>query len=363
MATAFLVIGFLLVISAVIFIHELGHFLAARRGGIFVEEFALGMGPKIFSWHGKKKSHDGQTTLFSLRSFPIGGFCRMRGQDDDMPDDPEALNNKSIPTRALVMAGGSLMNFVLAFMLFFVLIMLRGTPMHEQEIFVAEVVENAPGERAGLRVDDIITHINSARVETQREMIEEISAGGGAELTMRVNRDGASVDLRVTPQFTDGRYMIGFTHGARNIFTQARVRDGIFGAAENIAFLVSGPFQLLSQIIAGEPLAEGEGVVGPIGLGGMFVEVGQAASTHGAMELFLTALFFTAAINAMLGIINLLPIPALDGARLVFLLIEAIRRKPVPPEKEAIVHLVGLVSLMLLAVFIAYRDIIRLVEF
>jgi len=356
---------FILILGIVIFIHELGHFLAARRAGIFVEEFALGMGPKLLSKHGRKKNRDGETTMYSLRAFPVGGFCRMRGQDDDIPDDPEALNNKSIPQRALVMAGGSLMNFLLAFVLFFVLVMVRGIPMPAPEILVVGVDENLPGYAAGLRPDDVITHINNIAVQSQTDLVAIIAEADGGEISIRVDRSGTEYEIFVVPAVHEGRSVIGFTHLARPQFARARIHEGIISAGEMIGMQIAGPFRLLSQVIAGEQLAEGEGFVGPIGIGGMITEAYQVTMDTerggGIGNMVFAMAFFTAAISSALGVMNLLPIPALDGARLVFLGLEAIRRKPVPPEKEALVHMVGLVSLLLLAVFIAYRDIVRLI--
>jgi len=361
MQTIIPILIFILILGIVIFIHELGHFLAARRAGIFVEEFALGMGPKIFSKKGKKKSIDGETTLFSLRAFPVGGFCRMRGMDEEMPEDPEAMNNKPVSARMLVMAGGSIMNFLLAFALFFILIMVRGTPLPESEIFINEVTVNMPGYVAGLRAGDIITHVNDIQVASRNDVITMIIASGGEAVDMRVIRDGVRHDFSITPIFHDERFMIGFTLGLAH-FRPARIHEGIFGSAEMIALQITGPFRLLSQLLAGEQLAEGEGIVGFIGIGGMITEAYEVTIKHSFGEMLFTMIFFTAAINAALGVMNLLPIPALDGARIIFLLIEVVRRKPIPPEKEAMVHMVGLVSLLLLAVFIAYRDIARLVN-
>lgn len=366
MSTVIPILIFIFILGIVIFIHELGHFIAARRAGVFVEEFALGMGPKLLSRKGKKKSLNGEVTLYSLRAFPIGGFCKMRGQDDDVPDDPEALNNKSIWQRAKIMAGGSLMNFALAFVLFFILIMWRGTPLPEREVFIHDVMADMPGARAGLLPGDVITHINNTPVESQADVTALIGAAG-PEVRMRVTRDGEVRSFIITPEYYadaegGGRYMIGFTHGARGLFRRARIHEGLYGSVEMIGMQAAAPFRLVGRLVTGGQLEEGESIMGPIGIGGMITEAYQVTITRGFGDMLMTMIMFTAAINAGLGVINLLPIPALDGARLVFLGIEAIRKKPVPPEKEAMVHMIGLVSLLLLAVFIAYQDIARLVN-
>ena len=367
---------FILILSIVIFIHEFGHYIFAIRAGIFVEEFALGMGPKLFGFYGKKKSahpksdaEEDEYTLYSLRMFPIGGFCKMRGQDEDVPDDPEAMNNKPVFSRIMVIAGGSIMNFILAFVLFFALVMLRGFPVAE----VTLLREDMPGYQAGLMIGDRITHINGVRVILYEDFMFMLDTSGGQELEVRVNRGAESLTFFITPVMgEDGNFLIGFRPGRRFGILQERFYDpyfpfyrvgigeGLLTSAEMIGFHIRAPFRLLARFIAGSPMPEGGGVMGPIGIGGIITEVYQDVVEHGVLDTVLTMLFFTALLSAVLGVMNLLPIPALDGARLIFLFIEAIRRKPVAPEREAMVHFVGIVTLLMLAVFIAYRDIARL---
>lgn len=359
---------FVLILGIVIFIHELGHFLAARRAGVFVEEFAIGMGPKIFSFNGKKKSRNGETTTFSLRAFPIGGFCKMRGLDeDDDPGDPEALNSKSVPARALVMAGGSLMNFALAFVLFFALVMGRGMP-DGLEVFIHEVWQDMPGYTAGLRGGDVITHVDSEPVEMPMDVITAIRESGGLPVEFNIVRAGDRHVISMTPVLTwnedaqEYRFMVGFTTDARRVFRSTRIHEGFTGAARELGLVAASPFILLSQLAAGGPMPEGGAVMGPIGIGSVVVDAYQYTSEAGVQYTVLAMVFFAAFLNGALGIMNLLPIPALDGARLVFLAIEAIRRKPISPEKEAYVHIVGMVLMIALAIFIAYQDIARLIN-
>ncbi|MCL2355837.1 MAG: M50 family metallopeptidase [Defluviitaleaceae bacterium] len=371
---------FILILGVVISVHELGHFLAARHAGIFVEEFALGMGPKIFSFKGKKEygflySPDEQArTLYSLRAFPIGGFCRLRGMDDELSDagvdDPLALNNKSIPARALVMAGGSLMNFALAFLLFFALMMLQGYPV----IGVYNVEPGMPAYEAGLLPGDVITHINGDRVGFSEGLVAILERTGGRDINLRVNRDGTRYDFALSPVHDGERYRVGVsmlqarTAGLLDsrpadpdgYFERIGIIDGFLGAGEMIVFHIRAPFRLIAQFVTREPMPEEPGLMGPIGIGSVVVDAYQVTSEFGIIPMVLTMVFFTALLNAALGIMNLLPIPALDGARLVFLAIEAIRRKPIAPEKEAYVHIAGMVLMIVLAIFIAYQDIVRL---
>ena len=393
------IVLFVVILGAVIFVHELGHFFFARRAGIFVEEFALGMGPKLFSFHGKKRSllpksrapgpppddeedsesgageecgeqkpEIGDLTLYSLRALPIGGFCRMRGQDEDVPDDPEAMNNKGVFARIMVIAGGSLMNFAAAFLLFFALTMLRGFPIAE----VVSLNEEMPGYRAGLQVGDRITHINGASVRLYEDFVFMVGSAGGQEMEVRVARGAESVELRIAPaQSEDGRRLIGFSPNWRLGFldempdepdgfsSRVGLGEGLAVSADLVLFNIRAPFRLLAGLFGGRPMPEGGGVMGPIGIGGVVAEVYQDSVEFGFWHTFLQMLMFAALLNAMLGVMNLLPVPALDGARLVFLFIEAVRRKPVAPEREAMVHVAGLVALLVFAVFVAYRDIAR----
>ena len=377
MQTVIPILIFILILSVVIFIHELGHFFFARRCGIFVEEFAMGMGPKLLQFKGKKKSavpspdgdEEDEVTLYTLRLFPIGGFCKMRGQDDDVPDDPEALNNKPLLSRILVIAGGSLMNFVLAFILFFALVMLRGFPVAE----VIHVVPNMPGYNAGLMDGDRITHINGTRVSLYEEFMYMLDTSGGQPLDVRIDRGGERVDLVIAPEPGAQGYRIGFQPGRRFgilhsdpgdpdfNFQRVRVPEGFINAGETILFHIRAPFRLVARFVTRQPVPGDGGVVGIVGIGGIVTEVYQETIQHGILNTFLTMLSLTALLSAAIGIMNLMPIPALDGARLIFLVIEGIRRKPVPPEREAMVHMVGLVVLLLLFVFITYQDIMRLI--
>ena len=376
MANIIPIIIFVLILGLVIFIHELGHFIFARRAGIFVEEFALGMGPKLLSFSGKKKSltlnpetNEHDVTLYSLRAFPIGGFCKMRGQDEAIDEDPEAINNKSVRSRILVIAGGSLMNFLMAFLLFFALLMLRGFPVSE----VFQINNQMPGYQAGLREGDRITHINSTRVTLYEELRFILDVAGSHELDVRVERGDDVIHIPILPMETPSGYRIGFNPGRRMGLVLPRVEDGFdvpfetvsvgegfITALETLAFHIRAPFRLITRLVTGQGMPAGGGIVGPIGIGGVVAEVYHEVAAHGILPTALTMFMLAAVLNVALGVMNLLPIPALDGARLVFLTIEGIRRKPVPPDKEAVVHFVGIVALLVLAVFIAYRDIVGL---
>jgi len=384
MSTLIPIVIFILILGIVVFIHELGHYLMARRAGVFVEEFALGMGPKLFGFTGKpkKRAHKQESiswssspdyeseeeeldrTLYSLRLFPIGGFCKMRGADENIPDDPTALCNKTIPQRVLVIAGGSLFNFLMAFLLFFILVLLDGYSVPQ----VHSIRPDTPAYHAGLMAGDRITHLNGRRVSLFEDFVTQLEFSGGQPVDVRFIRDGQRHNMYITPMRAGNTFQLGFfmvrRHGLLDTVPEGGQRVGVWGtvvtSAEMIVFNMRMPFTLLARFIAGDTMPEGAGVMGPIGMAGEVTVIYQQVIDRGILPTFLTMLFFTALLNAALGVMNLLPIPALDGARLVFLGIEGIRRKPVSPEREGLVHLVGFVLLMIVAVLIAYRDIVRL---
>ena len=399
MSTAIPIVIFVLILGVVVFIHEMGHFIMARRAGVFVEEFAIGMGPKLVGFKGKSKKftvskheYDGddydehksdnltwhnasmaehelihvqESTQFSLRLFPIGGFCKMRGADESIPGDSGSLSNKKVSERMLVIAGGSIFNFIMAFVLFFILVLLTGYNVAQ----VHTVHEGTPAYNAGLQVGDRITHINGRRVALFEDFVIQLDFSGGEPIDVRFVRDGSVQNIVVTPMrvgessfrlgFQSVRYL-GLLGQGPETLPSVTLWGTITTSAEMILFNMRMPFTLLARLIAGNNMPEGAGVMGPIGMAGEVTVIYQQVIEYGILDTLLTMLFFMALLNAALGVMNLLPIPALDGARLIFLGLEGIRRKPVSPEREGMVHMVGFVVLMVLAVFIAYRDIVRL---
>ncbi len=352
-----------------VLVHELGHFIAARKSGIFVEEFAIGMGPKLWSTKTKKNK-----TVYSLRLLPIGGFCKMLGEDEDHPGDTRALNNKKVWQRILVMAAGAIMNFLLAFLIYFGLNLFTGYPVAE----VRETLPNTPASES-LLAGDKITHINGSHVGLYEDFSFELLYSGGEPVDIRVNRDGEIIDLQITPALNEfGEPKLGFYPGARlGLFDEipegyGYERVGFFGTVSTsfnkVIFIVKSTVVGIYRLVTGQG-----GLVGLSGPIGIANEIGnvydstieaservQASAFQTFLSAFITMLEICALISANLGIMNLLPLPALDGGRLVFLIYEGIRRKPVPPEREGTVHFVGFVLLMILAVFVAYQDIVKL---
>lgn len=319
----------ILVFIVIVLIHEFGHFIIAKISGIRVEEFAVGMGPKIC---GSKKGE----TLYSLRAIPIGGYCKLTGEDEES-DDSKAFGKKSVFTRIAVIFFGPLMNFLLAALIFSLVII--------QIPVINEVIADKPAYSAGMQKGDKIIGINGNKIEDWNEVKSLISSNTGEPLKITLQRNNQIKEVSVIPVVENAQEgpIVGIKPSLKASgisFTQ-----GLKSTYEiSISML-----DFLVQLFTGK--ASTEDVSGPVGI---FVFINEAAKIG-----FLYVLNLTAFLSLNLGIINLLPIPALDGGRLMFLIIELIRRRPIDAEKEGFINFVGFVMLMVLAVIIAYKDLIR----
>ena len=307
--------------------------------GISVQEFSMGMGPLIAKWKSRKG------TQFSIRLLPIGGYCQFYGEDDEK-NDPRAFNNQPVWKRAITVFNGPLMNFVIAFLV--IALFMSAIGVNAVVPKVAQVEETA--QAAGLQIGDEITAVNGETVATSDAIAKAISASGGEAVTLTVKRDGRTLDLTLTPFYDEqaGRYRVGFSFG------QERVRVSVF---ESIPFSLQYNVESVRLILSTlkNLVFKGQGVddvTGPVGT----VYVIQEVTQQGGFEVYLELL---ALISVNLGVMNLLPIPGLDGSRLLFLLAEAIRRKPVKRELEGAIHAAGFILLMGLMVLLTYKDIMR----
>ena len=345
----------ILIFGLIILIHEFGHFVMARKCGVFVEEFAMGMGPVLFS---KQKGE----TLFSLRLFPIGGFCKMLGEDGSS-EDPRAFNNKSLLRRTAILSFGAVMNLALAFIFFVFLASVNGFAIAS----VREVVPDTPAERAGLTAGDKIVSLNNARINIYDDLAFEITLSNGKTMELSYIRNGQLNRTEITPYLNaDKVYKIGFVPEFHTgIFTskvegfkRATVLESLTVPVYQIVFYVKATVTAIIKLIIRQ-LPFGN-LSGPIGLVSTINETYNESVKESGWSAFLSMIYICALISANLGVFNLLPLPALDGGRLLFVLFEFVRRKPVPVEKEGMVHFVGFVLLMILAVFIAFSDIKKL---
>ncbi|MDN5346683.1 MAG: regulator of sigma protease [Clostridia bacterium] len=328
-----------IVFGVLILVHELGHFLAAKKAGIKVEEFSIGLGPAIGQFRRGE-------TLYSLRLLPLGGYNKMAGWDTGEWDDPRGFNRQPLRWRMGVIGAGSAMNFVLALALFIFVFMVLGIPSDKSVI--GKVVPGLPAAAAGIQPGDRVLAIEGVKVNTWREMVEQIYSRPEQEISLVIERAGQKreITLRTARDLRSGVGIIGVEPRWER---QGLLRSIALGIQQTVAIttlILASLIQMLTGQIAPE-------VVGPVGIVQL---VGQAASFGLA-----NVLNFIAVLSVDLGIINLFPIPALDGSRLVFLAIEGIRGRPIDPEKENIIHFIGFALLMALLLFITYKDILRLI--
>ncbi len=338
-------IAAVVIFAILIFVHELGHFAVAKLTGVRVNEFALGMGPKIF---GKQVGE----TMYSLRLIPIGGFCAMEGEDENSRDKG-AFSAKKPSVRLLVLVAGAFMNILLGFVL--VLCLNLG-----QESYVApkvsQVVAKSAAEQAGLRTGDSILRANGARVHITEDLKWEISNNGEENLALHltVENRGEKRDVTLFPTKTENG---GLSYGILLATEETTFLRALSNSGYETAFYSRVIIDSFVNLIKGNvSVSEMSGPIGIVSEIGNAVEDAQATGWEGFQEL----LYLTILLTINLGVFNLLPLPALDGGRILFVLIELIFRKPVPVEKEAIVHFIGFALLIALSIFIAFKDVIRI---
>lgn len=422
------VIAFL-VLSIIIIVHELGHFIVAKASGVTVTEFSLGMGPRLLKF--KRKG-----TMYSIKLFLFGGSCQMLGEDEDNNSDG-SFNSKSVWKRMAIVVAGPLFNFILAFVLSVIILgkigydpcvvysvdegsaaeqagleagdrivkidrtkvnfygdyslwltenegevmhitYVRDGARHEttlvpeyvdEDVYqmgvlmdrdnpvISSVSKDSPAESAGIKSGDKILSINGTAVSVTDEVSPLVNASGDSELTLVVERDGSEVTIKITPNKVHQTYYnIGmYMSAAREKLSPAGTISYSF---KNVGYWIKAVFKSFKLLFTGKVSAND--VSGPVGIVSAIGNVVTESKSDGVLYVILNLINWSVMISANLGVMNLLPIPALDGGRLVFLIIEAIRRKPVPREKEGMVHFIGIVLLMVLMVVIMANDIRKL---
>lgn len=334
----------ILIFALLIFVHEFGHFIAAKLSGVKVNEFALGMGPKLI------KFQKGET-LYSIRLIPIGGFCAMEGEDEET-GDPRAFNSKKPWIRLIILAAGAFMNILLGFILIFSLALGSSQIVIPK---VEKVVENGAAEESGLIAGDRIIRANGRRVHIIEDLSWEMSnnTNKDGELILEVKNNSETKTVGIIPQNIDGKlsYGIHLETEENNILTSLKT-------SYYRTFFYSGViFDSFIDLVKGK-LSVSD-ISGPVGI---VSEIGNAveATRQTGLEGLYSLLSLTILLTINLGVFNLIPLPALDGGRILFVIIEIILRKPVPRDKEAIVHFVGLALLLAFSAFIAFKDVIKL---
>lgn len=334
----------LVIFGVIVCSHELGHYLAARAVGIGVEEFSVGFGPKLFGW--KRKG-----IAYSLRLIPLGGYCRFVG-DDETDERPDAINNQSVWKRIVTVFSGPFMNFVLAYVVAFLFLTCAGVWYSVPQ--VTGLTQGLNAQSAGIEVGDVITSVNGEEIAFNGAGASDLrnavqAAPADQPLEFGIARGDQTLTISIAPSDTAEGRQIGILMGAMNYRYPV-------GAAFTESFRWLGEILHLMVDSLKNLFTTGEGIedtVGPVGL----ISVMSTEIQRG----WETALTLTMIISLNLGLVNLLPIPALDGGRLVILLVEAVRRKPIKPEYEGWIHAAGFLLLIGVVVVVTYRDIVRLV--
>lgn len=337
------IVAFIIVFGTIVFFHELGHFLVAKLSGVLVYEFALGFGPRLIH---KKIG----TTVYSIRLLPLGGFVKLAGMDEaeselDEVDEhhPGNFNNKPLLVRMATIASGPLMNFILAAIilaLYSALIVIPPT--------IVSLQPGYPAEQAGLMVEDQVIKVNDVKVRDLDHLISEIESSAGQNLILTIRREGEIIEVDVIPVSEDGRGLLGVgLHAKARAPVLTAVGDGftqmwIF-TRETVAAIIG----MFTGAVEPE-------IAGPIGIYRM---VGDFAA-HGIASL----MFLAAVLNVNLGLINLLPIPILDGGWLVIFVVEALRGRPLKDEHRGFAQFVGLALLLILMILATYSDLARLLQ-
>lgn len=334
----------ILVFSLLILFHELGHFSLAKLNGIRVNEFSLGLGPTII---GFTKGE----TKYSLKALPFGGACMMEGEDETS-DDERAFNKKSVWARISVVAAGPIFNFIMAFIFSIVLIVCVGV----DKPVLSDVIDGYAAQEAGLRSGDVIVKMGDENIHFYKEISSYSMLHVGEPVEITYERDGVSYETILTPKYDEetGRYLYGFISSGQR--EKVNFLENIKYSFYDVGYYIDITVQSVKMLVTG-----GVGIndlSGPVGIVQNMGEVyEESVQTSGYYAAFLNILNWTIMLSANLGVMNLLPIPALDGGRLVFLVIEAIRGKAIDPNKEGFVHLVGIILLFGLMFVVMANDI------
>lgn len=334
----------LLIFGVLIFVHECGHYLAARLFKVSIREFAIGMGPKVLRRTSKKTG-----IMYSLRLLPIGGFVSMVGEDEDS-DDENAFNHKPVWQRIIITVAGAAMNILIGILVMGLLVAFQqNLPSTTISRFYTE---DAVSHNAGLQIGDTITKIENTTVHIANDMVYEIMRKGIEPLDVTVIRNGQKIVLNdvVFPTTVESGTVFGdidFYVAPENKTPITVLKHAFFRSISTINMI----WESLYDLVTGRYGVES--VSGPVGVTEALGEAAQESTSN--------LVYLSVVISMNLGIMNLLPLPALDGGRLLFQVIELIRRKPVKPEIEGYIHFVGLVLLMILMVVITFKDIMNLI--
>lgn len=362
------IIFFILIFCVVVVAHEFGHFIIAKANGIHVVEFSIGMGPTLLHF-------DRNGTCYSLKLLPIGGACMFEGEDGFNQDDAaqsgeqgsgtvdfanigkygKAFPDAPVFARIATVLAGPIFNFILAFFLSLFIVGSIGTDLP----VVGNVLEGGGAEAAGMMPGDVIVKLNRHNIHLFREISIEAMLSDGSPVHVTYERDGELYDTVLPPVYSDeaGRYYYGISMTGG--YTKLSPPKVILYSGYEVKYWIDTTIKSLGMLLSGK--AGVKDLSGPVGMADTVGDIYNESKSDGAFYVWLNMLNFAILLSANLGVLNLIPFPALDGGRLFIYLIELIRRKPLPLEKEGIINFVGFALLMLLMVVVLYNDIARIV--
>ncbi len=336
----------LLVFSVIILFHEFGHFLLAKLNKITVVEFSLGMGPRLLSF-------EAGGTRYSWKLLPFGGSCMMLGEDGE-EEEEGSFGSKSVWARMSVIAAGPIFNFLLAFIMALFIV---GNLGYDVPVLL-NVTEGMPAADAGLQAGDRIVKMNGKRIHLYREVQNYSMFHQGETVIFQYERDGELHEATVKPELTNGSYKYGIG-GNINYRQKTNVLETLEYSAYEVYYWIDTTVSSLGLLFKGG--VQLDDMSGPVGVVDAIGTTYQESRDEGAFYVWMNLLNIAILLSANLGVMNLLPIPALDGGRLIFLIVEAIRRRRVEPELEAKIHFAGLMLLMLLMVVVMFNDVKKLI--
>lgn len=369
------IISFLVVLSILVFAHELGHFWTARKFGIKAEEFGFGFPPRVWGifknkegkWEqvrGNKEIVNPPNTIYSINWLPIGGFVKIKGEDGENAVDEDSLLSKSIWKKSVVMSAGVTMNILLAAVLISIGLMI-GMPqalddlspkanVKSRQIQIMQVLSGTPAEKNNFKMSDIIISVDGINFNSTSELQSYVNEHVGQELTYSINRAGSAMELKATPETRPdtGAGGIGISIVETGLVSYPwymAIYEGFKTTFIMLWLILVAFYELFKGLILGHGLSAD--VAGPIGIATLSGQMARMGISY--------LIQFTAVLSINLAIINFLPFPALDGGRVLFLIIEKIKGSPVKREVEAVIHNIGFALLMLLVVVVTFRDVAK----
>lgn len=353
MTTIMTILFFILIFGVVVIAHEFGHFLLAKVNGIHVVEFSVGMGPTIASF--RKKD-----TKYSLKLLPIGGACMFEGEDGvaqkEGEEQPGAFYNANVWARISCVLAGPLFNLILGFLI--ALIIVSVPNINIALPVVARVTPGSAAQEAGFQNGDRIVSINGEKIYLFDELALIMKLHDGERMDVVLDRNGEKVKTSLTPVYNSeaDTYYMGIE---TNTYIENEGLSIFKYAWYELRYCVKATYKSLAMLVQGQ--VKRQDVAGPVGIAVNVVGATyENTKQYGFETVLLNMLNITLLLSVNLGILNLLPIPALDGGRLFFMLIEVVRGKPVPPEKEGIIHFIGFVFFMILMVLVFFNDLVNI---